>query len=450
MISMNMKKNRERERLRILLVADNVSRRMGGEAGKNLYYLQLLQKRNVDVRIICHARVRDELKQELSEENFKKIHFVEDSPLQIQLWKLGTHLPERLQTLIIAQMIRLDSQLKTREIAKQIIKKHDIQLVFEPSPITPKGISCMYDLGVPVVIGPLSGGLNFPPAFQHMDASGVRLAVELARFASEFLHQFFPGKLQAETLIVANSTTVAALPKGYKGKIYEVIESGVDLDVWKPRQPRQPKPGEPIRFVYVGRFVDWKGVNYLLDAFKLVAQQTHAVLELVGDGMDREQLEAQVEKLQLQNSVNFRGWMKREEIASFLSDCDVFVIPSLREAGGNAVLEAMALGLPVVATNWAGPARIVEPSCGILVDPNSKEGFVKGFAEGMIRLANSPKLRHQMGLAGTKRVTQHYFDWDSKCDRILEIFHDTLQRTNRSDQKVRTLQPVPTTQVSPA
>lgn len=447
---MKIMKNRERERLRLLIVADNVSRRMGGEAGKNLYYLQLFQERNVDVRILCHGRVREELKQELSEENFKKIHFVEDSPLQILLWKLGKHLPERLQSLTIAQIIRLNSQIKIREVAKQIIKKHDIQLVFEPSPITPKGISCMYDLGVPVVIGPLSGGLDFPPAFRQMDTYGVRLAVSLVRYASEFLHQFFPGKLQAETLIVANSLTAEALPKGCQGKIYEVIECGVDLDIWKPRQPHQPKPGEPIRFVYVGRFVDWKGVNYLLDAFKLVAEQTNAVLELVGDGMDREQLEAQVQQLQLENCVNFQGWMKREQVASFLSECDVFVMPSLREAGGNAVLEAMALGLPVVATNWAGPARTVDASCGILVDPSSKEEFVQGFAEGMIRLANSPQLRHQMGLAGTKRVTQHYFDWDSKCDRILEIFHDTLQRANPSDQEVRNLQPVSTTQVFPA
>lgn len=448
---MNIIKNRDQSRLRILIVADNVSRKMGGEAGKNLYYLQLFQERNVDVRIICHSRVKEELKQELSEENFRKIHFVDDTPLQMQLWKLGKHLPDRLKTLIISQMIRIESQLKTRELAKKVIKKHKIQLVFEPSPITPKGISCMYDLGVPVVIGPLSGGLDFPPAFRHLDASGVRLAVGLGRFSSEFLHQFFPGKLQAETLIVANSETTQALPKGCQGKIYEVIECGVDLDVWKPRQPRQPAPGEPIRFVYVGRFVDWKGVNYLLDAFKLVAEQTHAVLELVGDGTDRELLEAQVERLQLQDCVNFHGWMKREEIASFLSECDVSVMPSLREAGGNAVLEAMALGLPVVAANWAGPGRTVDASCGILVDPNSKEGFVQGMADGMIRLANSPELRHQMGIAGTKRVSQHYFDWDSKCDRILEIFHETLKRTQPAEQEAsKKLQPVSTRQVSPA
>lgn len=448
---MKMKSNRDHAQLKILIVADNVSRKMGGEAGKNLYYLQLFQERNVDVRMICHSRVREELKQELSEENFKKVHFIEDSPLQIQLWNLGKNLPDRLKTLIISQIIRIDNQLRTRELAKKLIKKHDIQLVFEPSPITPKGISCMYNLGVPVVIGPLSGGLDFPPAFRHMDASGVRLAVNCGRFLSEFLHQFFPGKLQAETLIVANPETTEALPKGCQGQIYEVIECGVDLDVWKPRQPRQPAPGEPTRFVYVGRFVDWKGVNYLLDAFKLVAQQSNAVLELVGDGADRKQLEAQVQKLQLQDCVNFHGWMQREKIASFLSDCDVFVMPSLREAGGNAVLEAMALGLPVVATNWAGPSRTVDRTCGILVETSSKEAFVQGFAEGMIRLANSPQLRHQMGIAGIKRVNRHYFDWDSKCDRIIEIFYETLKRSQPSRQETaKQLEPVSTRQASPA
>ncbi|MGL6139933.1 MAG: glycosyltransferase family 4 protein, partial [Planktothrix sp.] len=274
---MNTLKNRVSKQLAILLVADNISRKMGGEAGKNLYYLQLFQERNIDVHIICHARVREELQEELTEADFQKIQFIEDSPWQINIWRITKQLPPRIQAVIMEQLIRLNTQLRARKLAKKIIQEHNINLVFEPSPITPKGVSYLYDLGVPVVVGPLSGGLDFPPAFQYMDGSATRKILEFTKGYSQILHQFFPGKLKADTIIVANPLTKATLPKGCKGKIYQVIECGVDLDIWQPKTYHTPDPNQPIRFVYMGRFVDWKGVEFLLEAFKIVSEQTPAI-----------------------------------------------------------------------------------------------------------------------------------------------------------------------------
>ena len=415
--------------MRVLLVAENVSRKMGGESGKNFYYFELLQERNIDVRIVCHARVREELRAEFpNEEDFQKFHFIEDNWLQAMLHHLSQWFPYRIEDLIFGQLIHLITQSQARQVVKKLIKKHDIQLVFEPSPITPKGLSFMYDLGVPVVIGPLSGGLEFPPAFRYMDSSLSRISVAVGRFFSETMQRLIPGKLQADTLIVANKLTEEALPKGCRGKVYKVIECGVDLDIWEPRKHRESDPEQPVRFVYLGRFVDWKGLQFLIEAFKQVVAKTNSVLELIGDGEMREQLEAQVVDLNIQDYVNFHGWMKREDSSKLMCECDVFVMPSLREAGGNAALEAMALGLPLVAAKWAGPANTVDPSCGLLVEPTSKQAFVDGLAEAMIHLAESPELRQQMGEAGPRHMTTNYLDWDSKADRIIEIFQETLLR----------------------
>ena len=101
------------------------------------------------------------------------------------------------------------------------------------------------------------------------------------------------------------------------------------------------------------------------------------------------------------------------------------MLPSLREGGGAVVLEAMAVGLPVIATNWGGPADYLNSSCGILVEPASKEGFVKGLTDAMLKLAQSPELRHSMGCAGPERVREH-FDWERKVDRILEIYQQMI------------------------
>jgi glycosyltransferase involved in cell wall biosynthesis len=100
------------------------------------------------------------------------------------------------------------------------------------------------------------------------------------------------------------------------------------------------------------------------------------------------------------------------------------VLPSLLECGGAVVLEAMAMGLPVIATNWGGPADYLDSTCGFLIDPTSKEAFVNGLTDAMIKLSLSPELRLSMGRAGLERV-QKYFDWDRKVDRILEIYQET-------------------------
>ena len=428
----------KRKPLRVVLVAENVSRRMGGESGKNLYYFHLFQERGVEAQIICHERVKDELRLEFpNDEDFNKFYFIKDNWLQKLIWRIGKLFHYRIEDLIFLQIVHWITQIQAKKLVKGLIKKQDVDIVFQPSPITPKGLNFMYNLGVPVVLGPLAGGVDFPPAFRYMDSKFATVSITLGRLFSNILHRIVPGKLKAETLIVANSLTKKALPTGCKGKIYQVIECGVDLDIWQPRETQEINSSKPVRFVYLGRFVDWKGIQFLIDAFKEVAEKTNGVLELVGDGELQQDLEKKVADLGLENNVNFHGWMKREQASKLLCECDVFVMPSLREAGGNAVLEAMALGLPVIATKWAGPANTLHPDCGIWVEPTSIEAFVNGFSEAMIKLAESPELRRQMGQAGPKRVRTNYFDWDSKVDWIIEIFYETLNSQQKLDTKAQ-------------
>ncbi len=420
--------------MRILMVVENISRKMGGESGKSFYYLQLLRERNIEVRAICHGRVHEEIRQEFAQdpEQFQKIHLIDDTWYQAMIWWIGKKFPARIQDLIFNQIIHWVTQYQGRKLAKKLIEEHQIDLIFEPAPITPKGLSFMYDMGVPVVIGPLSGGLDFPPAFQYMDSKISRLSIKVSRYFSNILNQLVPGKLKADALIVANPQTQAALPQGSQGKLYEVIECGVDLDFWLPKKLHQSQPDQIIRFIYVGRFVDWKGVEFLIEAFhSVVSFNPNVVLELVGDGRLQKQLENRVKELGIQNHVQFHGWQPRAKVVQLLHECDVFVMPSLREAGGNAIMEAMAIGLPTITTNWGGPASIVDSRCGILVDPTSPEEFTEGLSKAMIRLAESSQLRDQMAEAAKQRVREDYFDWQSKCDRMIEIFAETLPQTEK-------------------
>ncbi|MDJ0843206.1 glycosyltransferase family 4 protein [Crocosphaera sp.] len=413
--------------IHLLMVVENASTQMGGESSKNIQLFRRLRQKGLDVWMICHARCRDELKELFPEEEaLSRILFIEDSWIQKLLWRIGQLLPYRVEDLVVGQLIHIITQIRERQLAKRLIAEQNIQLVFQPTPLSAKAVSFMYNLNVPVVIGPLCGDLEFPPDFRSMDSWIERLTVNLGRRSSLLLHKLFPGKVNAETLIYSDQSALNALPPGYRGRLVKMLEPAVDTSLWQHRQYRQPQAGEPVRCVYLGRLVDWKGVQYLVEAFLSVVKQTNAVLEIVGDGELRGQLEEAAKNYGIEQHVHFHGWQSHDRCVELLNQSDIFIMPSLRESGGHAVLEAMALGLPVVVTRWGGPAQTVSPDCGILVDPDSPGAFVQGLAEAIIHLANSPELRESMARIGPLQVKRQGLDWDDKCDRFIEIFEETL------------------------
>lgn len=432
--------------MKVLINAENASMSMSGEAALALYYFDRLRDRGVDAWLICHERVRSELEERYANQKvLSKIHFIQDSWLQKFLHQLGNFVPFIIKDRILGQLIHLITKIKSRPFAKQLIQDQGIELVFEPAPISPKTPSFMFDVGVPVVIGPMCGGMEFPDAFRYLESRFDRIANQTGRLLADLLNQIVPGKLKADVLLVANERTAKALPRGVQGKIHEVIESGVDLTLWEPREKRQQDPTQPVRFVYMARFVDQKGIPFLVEAFQQVAEKTNSVLELIGSGELLEETKAQAKALNIADRVNFHGWMALDKAADLIHDCDVYMVPAIRDCGGCAMLEAMAIGMPVIVANWAGPGQYADSACGILVDLPSRDEFVNGLAEAMVRLAESPELRETMGEASKQRVRSNYLDWDSKVDHLVEIFEATLDR-RRASEKVFYSEPAITIQ----
>ncbi|MEG4008108.1 glycosyltransferase family 4 protein [Microcoleus sp. Pol11C1] len=136
-----------------------------------------------------------------------------------------------------------------------------------------------------------------------------------------------------------------------QGKIIELVENGVDFSVWRSDSSLSRVATGQVHFIFLGRLIDWKAVDLLLEAFAPVAAQTDAVLEIIGDGHIRGELEAQTARLGIDSSVVFSRWLSQEECDLKMQQADAMVFPSLRECGGAVVMEAMAVGLPIIATN---------------------------------------------------------------------------------------------------
>ena len=426
---------------RVLIAAEHASARFGGEAALPLHYFRVLRRRGIPVWLLTHARTRAELRELYPDD--ANIHFIEDTVFHRAMWKIGRRLPDAIAYATTAFLSRLSTQLAERRLARRLVREHGITVVHQPIPVSPREPSTLHDLGAPVVIGPMNGGMDYPPAFRRHRGLAERLLYVVGRASATALNRLMPGKRRAAMLIVANRRTREALPGGLAPEVVEIVENGVDLNLWQaPDTPAEPVAAAVTIFVYMGRLVDWKAVDLVLQAFAQARTKAPMALWILGDGKERARLEALAVALGLPQdpvspgAILFAGWLPQVECAARLREADVLVLPSLLECGGAVVLEAMSLAKPVIVTAWGGPLDYLDADCGMLVEPRSHQAIVDGFAAAMVELAGSPALRRRLGAHGLERVRRE-FDWELKVDRMLDLYARCLADANgeaRSDR----------------
>jgi len=414
--------------LRVLIVAEHASAVFGGEAFLPLHYFRVLRARNIEAWLLCHGRVESEMRREFPHD-IDRLHFIPDLPAHRALWQLSRPFPVRLGSITFGYASHLLTQLLQRRIVRELVAKHHIDVVHEPIPVSPKQPSAMYDVGAPVVIGPMNGGMEFPPGFRHMQTTAERVSISAARQVAAVLNRLIPGKPKAAALLVANERTRRALPPGLGAvPVIALVENGVDLTRFQRSQALVPSQTGAVRFAFVGRLVDWKAVDVLLDAFAQARMSAPTItLDVYGDGQDRAALQTQARTLGLDAVVHFHGFVAQEAVARGLSTADALVLPSLYECGGAVVLEAMAMGLPVIATRWGGPADYLDEQCGVLIDITDRATLVRDLAAAVVYLAQNPERRLALGRAGQQKVITEY-DWERKVDRMLVIYDEARNR----------------------
>jgi len=159
----------------------------------------------------------------------------------------------------------------------------------------------------------------------------------------------------------------------------------------------------PVKAVTVGRLVPWKRVDRILEA---VAKIPDLGLLIIGDGPERSSLEQQAASLGISARVYFAGQRNREETLGLMSACDIFVLNSTYEGLPHVVLEAMALGLPVVATAVGGTPEVVKDGeNGLLIPPGDGNAIVKALR----RLCDDQFLHRHLSRGTYNSVTDFRF-----------------------------------------
>lgn len=204
-----------------------------------------------------------------------------------------------------------------------------------------------------------------------------------------------------------------------------VIPNGIDFD-----DIRNVQPDKSIKYpsiLYVGRLHKIKGIDVLLNAVpKLMEKMQHLHIYITGSGPEEGNLKKLVKTLNIEENVKFLGFASNGQKYPYYKSADVCVFPSLYETFGIVLLEAMALGKPIVASNVGGIPFLVEHGKnGLLFDC----GNVEDLAEKTRILLENKELREKMGKTGKEMVKK--FSWEIIAERTIAMYKEILSKRDQ-------------------
>lgn len=186
---------------------------------------------------------------------------------------------------------------------------------------------------------------------------------------------------------------------------FVVCRLGVDIDAF-PLRASEPDGAAPPRILCLGRLTPAKGQHILLRALQLLkARGQRFEAGIVGAGPDRDSLEAQVAGLDIGDSVRLVGPVNPDQVRGWYERATVFVLPSFAEGIPVVLMEAMAIGVPVVSTTVAGIPELIRPGTdGLLAPPSDAQGL----ADALQALLGDADLRRRLAASARRRVESDY------------------------------------------
>jgi glycosyltransferase involved in cell wall biosynthesis len=228
---------------------------------------------------------------------------------------------------------------------------------------------------------------------------------------------------------VSAATQDSAIRLGLDPKKSRVIFPAVDTLRFYP--PEDGAAGEKeFRIISTGSLIWRKGFEYAFSAVReLVRRGIPVQFEIIGDGHDSQRLQYTINDLELASHVALRGRLAPHQVSERLQDADVFLLSSLSEGISNAVLEALASGLPIVTTDCGGMREAVRSGIDGFVVPGRQPVEM---ADALQKLWNDPDLRKRMGQAGRRRAVE-LFDLEIQIMRFAELFKEIADGANHAN-----------------
>ncbi|MFN0085246.1 MAG: glycosyltransferase family 4 protein [Blastocatellia bacterium] len=294
------------------------------------------------------------------------------------------------------------------------------------TPVSTATPTRLHQLGCPVLLGPLNGGLDYPRGFD-----------EIMRTESTWLHpiryfgrviDWLVGSSRHVTIfLAATQATIRSISPRHRQRAVSMLENGVDLNRFTPASwPEPPSAGNPLKLLFVGRLIPFKALPLLLEAMERVRNEIPMKLTIVGAGPMEREWKERTDSMGLSGEVDFVGERTLDQISEHMRSAHVFCLPSVRESGGAVLIEAMASARPVIAVAFGGPAEIVDDGVGRGIAPDGPESVIQGLAQALRDVYRNPEAWRARGAEGRRRAEEKYA-WDAKIKAALQLYRQVMK-----------------------
>lgn len=278
--------------------------------------------------------------------------------------------------------------------------KPGVIIAFFGVPSGPAGLLSRQIFRIPYIVSLRGGDV---PGFRPYDF----------RFVHRMMSPLIRTVWNHAEAVVANSEGLKEIANEFSpGMEIDVIPNGVDLDDFQPGDNYD----DPPHLLFAGRVVYQKGLDILIEALSNLMDKNWT-LSIVGDGPQVATLNEMIRSHGINDRVHFLGWKGQKELHKIFQQANIFVFPSRHEGMPNAVLEAMASGLPVIASRIAGNEELVVHGDTGYLFPLEDRGV---FAAYLRMLVDDVSLRSKMGVAARRRAEENY-SWQRTAREYLAL-----------------------------
>lgn len=278
---------------------------------------------------------------------------------------------------------------------------------------------------VPLIWGPIGGGDGVPKKLLSILPLKQRVvqSMRYVLIVTSWLNPLvaIPSK-KACLILCRTEKNRDAIPKKYRHKCYVILETAMGEEAFANCKDYN-KLSDHVEIIVTGRLVAIKNTMTALECVNtLIKEHQNIHMSIIGKGSEESKLNAYIQRHDLGAVVDLIPEMPRDQLLKKLSDADIYFFPSLREGGSWALMEAMAVGLPVVCMNWTGMKIITDANSAIQIEPNEYAKIKGEFTEALNKLIMDRELRISMGSSARNRI-KNQFNWKHVGDQFNRILN---------------------------
>jgi len=382
-----------------------------------------------DVTLVVGSPVEDRVRS--AKANFRSIEVVRMAMLErMRLWAFRrifkSNYESQALTAFSYPFVVAFEWFAWRQMRRRILA-HEFDAVMRVVPVTavlPSPFAFfLRKTQIPFVIGPINGGLPWPPGFSQLQKQ--KEWVSSLRYMYAYLPFARSTYRYAAAIIVASSNTRAEF-SAYRDKVFFIPENAIHRSLCC-EDTRQQKASDRLNLIFVGGLVPRKACDLALRAAAPLLKNGKAHFTVVGNGPERDRLKELAKSLGIEDSVCFSGWLSHAEVLKRMQQSDVFVFPSVREFGGGVVFESLASGAVPLVVDFGGPGDTVFPKIGFKVPMSNEDDIVEQMGRVLNQLAIDRSLLTEVRKQGMTYAREH-LTWNAKAQDTTRILNWVVRK----------------------